>query len=390
MKIHECQADVLFRQYGIPCPDGVEIQSVEEVSEAVRALNAEKYVIKAQIHSGGRGKGGGVKVARNPREVEEISRQIMGMRLVTKQTGPAGRIVRKLLICEGIDIDKEFYLAMTLDAQNECVTMIGSAAGGTEIEEIAASTPELICKQRIGFDIGLKPYQCMKMAKDLGITGPAVQEFTGIAMNMYRLFIDKDCSLVEINPLVMTPNGHLTASDAKINFDDNALYRQKEIAELRDPYEEDEREVEASKFDLNYVQLDGNIGCMVNGAGLAMATMDIIRAYGCAPANFLDVGGGATEEKVAGAFSILLSDPNVKGILVNIFGGIMKCDVIASGIVSAAAKLNVRVPLVVRLEGTNAAKGKEILENSELTIIPASDMADAAKKVCDIVMKGGQ
>lgn len=385
MKIHEYQAASLFQQYGIPIPRSIPAFSVEEAVKAAKTLGNGPYVIKAQVHSGGRGKAGGVKFAHTLDEVRDRASEILGMTLITKQTGPQGKLVRRLLISDTISIAKEYYLSLTVDGAAERVVMIASSAGGMEIEQIASKAPEKILNLKIDSALGLRDYQARDMAAQLGMSMNETKQFIHMAKAMYRLFDEKDCSLVEINPLVVDTEGKLIAADAKINFDDNALARHPEIQSLRDKGEEDSREVEASKFDLNYIQLDGNIGCMVNGAGLAMATMDIIQAHGGSPSNFLDVGGSATEDKVSGAFSILLSDPNVAGIFVNIFGGIMRCDVIASGIVAAASRLDVKVPLVVRLEGTNADEGKHILEASGLNIVPAKDMADGAEKICALV-----
>lgn len=385
MKIHEYQAAQLFQSYGVPVPEGRAAFTVEEAEEAARQLACGPFVVKAQVHSGGRGKAGGVKSADTPAGVAERAREILGMTLVTKQTGPQGRVVRRLLVNRAVKIAREYYLSLTVDGARGCVVMIASGEGGTEIEEIAQSAPEKIYTIPIDPALGLMQYQAREMGKRLGLDAAEVRQFVPIAMALYRLFVEKDCSLVEINPLAVDMDGRLIAADAKINFDDNALFRHPDIQGLRDENEEDPRETAASRYDLNYIQLDGDIGCMVNGAGLAMATMDIIQAVGGNPANFLDVGGSATEEKVAGAFSILLSDPKVKGIFVNIFGGIMKCDVIAAGVVEAAKKLAVRVPLVVRLEGTNAQAGKKILSESGLNLTPADDMADGAQKICALV-----
>ena len=381
MKIHEYQAAALFNEYGIPTAKGVPAFTPEEAVEAARTLPEGVYVVKAQIHSGGRGKAGGVKIAKSLDEVKSYASQLLGMKLVTKQTGPEGKLVQRLFITEGVQIEKEYYVSFAVDGMSAKVVMMASAEGGTEIEEVAAKTPEKIIKQYIDPTVGIRGYQARCTADKLGLTGDEVKQFMKVASGMYNLFMAKDCSLVEINPLAKLKDGRLVAIDAKVNFDDNALFRHPELQELRDFSEEDPRETEASKYDLNYISLKGNIGCMVNGAGLAMATMDIIKYYGGEPANFLDVGGGATAEKVAGAFNILLSDKEVKGIMVNIFGGIMKCDVIAEGIVEASRKVGVSVPLVVRLEGTNAERGKEILATSGLNITPADSMADAAQKV---------
>lgn len=379
MKIHEYQAKELLALYGVPVPAGQLAENEEEAYRAAEAFGG-RCVVKAQVHCGGRGKAGGVKFAKTPSEAREIAKNMLGMTLVSKQTGPEGKTVHKVYVTEAADIAKEYYLSITADASNACLTIIASGEGGTEIEEVAEKHPELIVKEPVSILTGLKQYEAREVARKIGIPAENVKEFIAILQKIYKLYTEKDCSLVEINPLVLLKNGSLTALDAKITFDDNALPRHPELALLRDVLEEDEKEVRASKYDLNYVALDGNIGCMVNGAGLAMATMDIIGKFGGKPANFLDVGGSATEEKVTAAFEILLSDPKVKAIMVNIFGGIMKCDVIASGIVAAAAKIGIKVPVIVRLEGTNVELGKQILRESGLALISASDMADAAHK----------
>ena len=381
MKIHEYQAKELLAAYGVPVPGGQVASTPEEVYEYAKTY--EKCVIKAQIHSGGRGKGGGVKLADSPEKAKEIAEAMIGMQLVTKQTGPEGKTVRKVLVTEATDIQKEYYLSIAVDNENASLVIIASAAGGTEIEETAVNHPELIVKEPISVYEGYHNYEGIEVARRLGLTGDLRKEFLSILADMTRLFFEKDCSLVEINPLVLTGEGHLLALDAKINFDDNALMRHPDIAALRDTQEEDPKEVRASEYDLNYISLDGNIGCLVNGAGLAMATMDIIKKFGGEPANFLDVGGSATTERATAAFEILLSDPNVKAIMVNIFGGIMKCDIIAEGVVIAARNLGMTVPLIVRLEGTNVERGREILKESGLAIIPADDMADAARKAVE-------
>lgn len=378
MKIHEYQAKELLLNYGVNTEVGIICETAEEVYEA-----AEKYgkcVVKAQIHSGGRGKGGGVKLANGPDEAREIADNMLGMRLVTKQTGEEGKIVHKVLVTPASEIKKEYYLSVAVDNENAGLVIIASSAGGTEIEEVAAEHPELIVKENISIYEGFHNYNGALVAKKMNIPAILQKDFVKMLSNMVKLFVEKNCSLVEINPLIIDGNDKLFALDAKITFDDNALMRHPEISELRDILEEDPKEVKASEFDLNYISLTGNIGCLVNGAGLAMATMDIISKFGGSPANFLDVGGSATTEKVTAAFEILLSDPNVKAIMVNIFGGIMRCDIIAEGVVSAANKLGITVPLVVRLEGTNVEKGKEILKKSGLNIIAAEDMADAAHK----------
>ena len=382
MKIHEYQAAELFRAYGVRVPEGRAAATAEEAGEAARMLGAGPYVIKAQVHSGGRGKAGGVKFAQTAEEAEAKAGEILGMKLVTKQTGPEGRIVKRVLVSRAVEIAREYYVSLTVDGARERVVMIASSAGGMEIEETAKEAPEKIYTMEIDPYLGLTGYQAREMGKKLGLSAGEIKQFIALSKGLYRLFVEKDCSLVEINPLAVDGEGNLIAADAKVNFDDNALFRHSENAAMRDENEEEPRELEASKYDLNYIGLDGNIGCMVNGAGLAMATMDIIQACGGRPANFLDVGGSATAEKVAGAFAILLSDAKVECIFVNIFGGIMRCDIIAEGIVEAARKLEVKVPLVVRLEGTNAEAGKKILAESGLNITAAEDMADGAEKAC--------
>ncbi|MEG0805323.1 MAG: ADP-forming succinate--CoA ligase subunit beta [Lachnospiraceae bacterium] len=384
MKIHEYQAKSLMASYNIPVSKGVVAHNALEAWEAAKLLGG-KCIVKAQVHSGGRGKAGGVKFAQNSAEAEEVAEEMLGMNLITNQTGPEGKIVRKVLIEEPANIKNEYYLSITLDNESAGLVIIASAAGGTEIEEISETRPELIIKEPISPSTGYKSYHGRNIVKGMGIPKEMANEFIAMLGNLNRLFMEKDCSLVEINPLVITEEGKFLALDAKINFDDNALFRHKDILAMRDLEEENPKEVKASRYDLNYISLDGSIGCMVNGAGLAMATMDIIQKFGGTPANFLDVGGSATKEKVAGAFEILLSDKNVKAIMVNIFGGIMKCDVIAEGIVEAAKKIDIKVPLVVRLEGTNLELGKEILKKSGLAIISAEDMAEAAKICADKV-----
>ena len=382
MKIHEYQAAALFAAYGVRVPEGQMAKTAAEAEAAARALGEGPFVIKAQVHSGGRGKAGGVKFANTPEEAAEKAKEILGMTLVTKQTGPQGRVVQKVLVSRAMEIAREYYLSLTVDGARERVVLIASPAGGMEIEETAKTSPEKIYTMEIDPYLGMTGYQAREMGKKLGLSAAEIKQFIPLCKNLYRLFTEKDCSLVEINPLAIDGAGDLVAADAKINFDDNALFRHAEIGEMRDTNEEEPRETEAAKYDLNYIGLDGDIGCMVNGAGLAMATMDIIQAFGGSPANFLDVGGSATAEKVAGAFSILLADSKVKCIFINIFGGIMRCDVIAEGVVEAARKLAVKVPLVVRLEGTNAEAGKAILAGSGLNIVAAADMADGAEKAC--------
>jgi succinyl-CoA synthetase beta subunit len=381
MKIHEYQAKEILRKYGVATPRGVPCFSVDEAVKAARALGGKVWVVKAQIHAGGRGKGGGVKVAKSVDEVREWAGKILGMMLKTHQTGPEGQRVRRLLVEEGADIEKELYVGMVVDRATQRVALMASSEGGMEIEEVAAQTPEKIHKVFIDPGTGLKDAETDDVAKKIGIPAASVPQARSILRGLYRAFDETDASLAEVNPLILTGDGRVVALDAKINFDDNALFRHPELQVLRDLDEEDPAEVEASKYDLNYIQLDGDIGCLVNGAGLAMATMDIIKLYGGAPANFLDVGGGATTEKVTEAFKIMLRIAHLKAILVNIFGGIMKCDVIAQGVVAAAKQVSLRVPLVVRLEGTNVDLGKKILAESGLPIISANNMADAAQRV---------
>ncbi len=381
MKIHEYQAAELFRSYGLPVPEGHLAESVEEA--VLIAENLHPCVIKAQVHSGGRGKAGGVKLAHTPEDVKKITGEMLGMKLVTRQTGPEGKLVRKVYLTETVDISREYYVSVTTDNESGNLVMILSAEGGTEIEEISARFPERILKVPVSVTEGFKRYQGILASDFLGLSGGNQKELIGILQGMIRLYLEKDCSLVEINPLVLTKEGKLICLDAKVNFDDNALFRHPEIVALRDVGEEDEREYKASEFGLNYISLKGNIGCLVNGAGLAMATMDVIKAMGGEPANFLDVGGSATAEKVTAAFRILLSDENVEAIFVNIFGGIMHCDIIAEGVITAVSETGLTLPLIVRLEGTNAKEGQQLLRESGLTIIPAYDMADGAKKAVE-------
>jgi succinyl-CoA synthetase beta subunit len=382
MKIHEYQAKEILRGYGVAVPKGKLVNSAAEAVAAAKELMQGKpvSVVKAQIHAGGRGKGGGVKLAKSPEQAGEIFSQIMGMQLVTHQTGPAGQKVRKVYIEEGCDIARELYLGVTLDRASGRNTFMASSEGGVEIEEVASKHPEKILRISVDPVIGIAGYQARDLAFGLGLSGSAVNSFAKFANAMYNAYIATDASIVEINPLVVTKQGEVIALDAKINLDDNALYKHKDLAALRDPDEEDPREAQAKEFDLSYVGLEGNIGCMVNGAGLAMSTMDMIKLAGGQPANFLDVGGGADEAKVTAAFKILLGDPQVKAVLVNIFGGIMKCDVIAAGIIAAAKQVKLTIPLVVRLEGTNVNEGKALLASSGLAITPADDLGDAARK----------
>lgn len=383
MNVHEFQGKEILKQYGVPVPAGRVALSPDEAEAVAKELGGGPVVVKAQIHAGGRGKGGGVKVAKNPAEAKEAARKILGMTLVTHQTGPQGRIVNRVLVEQGCDIARELYLGVAIDRGTEKIVVMACAEGGVEIEEIAARTPEKILKAYVDPLLGMQAFQARELAFGLGLPKEQVGKAVKFILALTRAFTEKDASIAEINPLVVTKQGDLLALDAKMNFDANALFRHPDIEALRDTTEEDPRELEASKFDLSYVSLDGNIGCMVNGAGLAMATMDGIKLAGGNPANFLDVGGGATQEKVAAAFKLILADPNVKAILVNIFGGIMRCDVIANGIVAAAREVNLKVPLVVRLEGTNAAEGKQILAESGLRITPATGMKEAARKAVE-------
>ena len=381
MKIHEYQGKNLFRKHAISTPDGIPAFSVEQALDAYNQLNCGTVVVKAQIHAGGRGKGGGVKLAHNRDEVKALAKEMLGMTLITHQTGPAGKEVQRILIESGANIDKEFYAAITLDRGREMDVFMVSTEGGVEIEKVAAETPEKIIKVWINPLLGMKSFQARKLAYGLNLTDSAFKEATATFMKMYACYQDTDASLVEINPLVLTEEGHILALDSKFNFDDNALYRQKDIAEMRDLSEEDPMEVEAGRYYLNYIKLDGNVGCMVNGAGLAMATMDIIKLAGGEPANFLDVGGTASAETVKNGFRIILSDENVKAVLINIFGGIVRCDRVANGVVQAVKELGLEVPIVVRLQGTNAEEARTILRESGVSIIPAVSMKDAAEKV---------
>ncbi|MBI4388764.1 MAG: ADP-forming succinate--CoA ligase subunit beta [Nitrospinae bacterium] len=381
MKIHEYQGKELLAKYNVPVPRGILVNDKSEAAGAARKIGGNVVVVKAQIHAGGRGKGGGVKLARNAEDAERIAGEILGMNLVTPQTGPEGRLVKKVLIEEGMVIVKELYMSVLIDRQTSQVMIMASEAGGMEIEEVAAKTPEKIIKEYVDPVIGVKPFLARKIAFALNLEGEVFKQAIPFIANLYECFMKEDCSMVEINPLVATNDGRLLALDAKIAIDDNALYRRKKTFEYRDLDEEDPMEVEASKFKLNYIKMDGNIGCMVNGAGLAMATMDIIKHSGGEPANFLDVGGGASEEMIENAFRILLSDPHVKAVLINIFGGILRCDILANGVVAAARKLHVSVPVVVRMEGTNMEEGHKILNESGLNFIVANGMKDAARKV---------
>lgn len=385
MNIHEYQGKEILRKYGVSVPNGKVAFTPDEAVKASEELGSSVYVVKAQIHAGGRGKAGGVKIAKTKDEVKGFAEELLGKTLVTHQTGPEGREIKRLLIEEGCDIQKEYYVGLVLDRATSRIVLMASEEGGTEIEEVAEKTPEKIVKVVIDPAIGLQGYQAREVAFKINIPTKLVGQAVKFMTSLYNAFVEKDCSIAEINPLVVTGDGKVMALDAKLNFDSNALYRQKDILEYRDLDEEDPKEIEASKYDLSYISLDGNIGCMVNGAGLAMSTMDIIKHYGGDPANFLDVGGGATAEKVTEAFKIILSDQNVKGIFVNIFGGIMKCDVIAEGVVEATKQVGLTLPLVVRLEGTNVELGKKILSDSGLNITSAESMADGAEKIVSLV-----
>ena len=388
MNIHEYQAKKLFEQFNVATPKGAPAETPEEAERVAAGLNTSNLVVKAQIHAGGRGKGtftngfkGGVKLCTTPAEAGELAEKMLGQTLVTHQTGPTGKVVRKVLVVESVDIAREVYVAILMDRASEAPVVVASTEGGVEIERVAEEHPEKIIREPVHPLVGLQPFQALKLARQLDFRGDQLKAASKLLTNLYKLFVSLDCSLVEINPLVVTKGGEVLALDAKFNFDDNALYRHKEVLEMRDVHEEDPREVEASKFHLNYIGLEGNIACLVNGAGLAMATMDIIKYAGGAPANFLDVGGDASEQQVTEAFKILVADKNVKAILVNIFGGIMRCDVIAQGIINAVKAVSLPVPLIVRLEGTNVALGKKLLEESKLPIQAASDLAEAARTV---------
>jgi succinyl-CoA synthetase beta subunit len=381
VKIHEYQAKSLFARHGVPVPKGEVAFTPVEAAEIARRLGGGTVVVKAQIHAGGRGKGGGVKLARNPDEAERIARELIGMTLKTHQTGPEGRVVARVLVEEGLAIARELYLGLVLDRAAGRPVVMASSAGGVDIEDVAAKTPEAIFKEYVQPGAGLVPFQARKLAFALGLDGAQALKFTRVLLSLYEAFVATDASLVEINPLVVTAGGDLIALDAKMTFDDNALYRHPEIREYRDLGEEDPLEIEASKFSLNYIRLDGSIGCMVNGAGLAMATMDIIKLAGGQPANFLDVGGGANAEQIRNAFKILMADKNVRAVLINIFGGILRCDVLASGVIAAVKELDVKVPIVVRMEGTNVEEGKRMLKESGLNFANAEGMGDAADTV---------
>ena len=381
MKIHGYQAKEILRKYNVAVPNGVLISKKSEAAEATKKVGTDVVVVKAQIHAGGRGKGGGVKLAKSPAEAERHSSNILGMTLVTPQTGPEGRLVKKVLIEEGMSIAKELYMGILVDRETSQVLIMASEAGGMEIEEVAAETPEQIIKEMVDPVIGVQPYLARKIAFALNIEGAALKAIIPFIINLYNAFIKEDCSMLEINPLVITSDKRVLALDAKVDIDDNAMFRHKDTLECRDLDEEDPLEVEASKFQLNYIKLDGNIGCMVNGAGLAMATMDIIKLSGGEPANFLDVGGGADEEMIENGFRIILSDPSVKGIFINIFGGILRCDILARGVVAATKKLKIKIPVVVRMEGTNMEEGHQILKDSGLNFAIGNGMKDGAQKV---------
>ena len=381
MNIHEYQAKAVLKEYGVPVPRGAPAFSVEDAVRAASELGGPVWVVKAQIHAGGRGKGGGVKVVKSLDDVRKEAERMLGMTLVTHQTGPKGRVVNRLYIEEGAAIARELYLSLLVDRATSRVSVVASTEGGMDIEEVAAHTPEKIVSFSIDPATGVFPHHGRSLVKTLKLEGPAAKQAYSLLQSLYKAFVEKDMDMLEINPLIVTGDGGLRVLDAKVSFDSNALYRHDDMKALRDIAEEDEKEIEASNYDLSYIALDGEIGCMVNGAGLAMATMDIIKLYGSEPANFLDVGGGASKEKVTAAFKIITSDPNVKGILVNIFGGIMRCDIIAEGVIAAVKEVGLKVPLVVRLEGTNVEQGKAIIRDSGLNVIAANDLSDAAEKV---------
>ena len=384
MNIHEYQAKKLLKKFGAPVPNGVHGSTTEEILNKTKLLNTEKYVLKAQIHSGGRGKAGGIKITNTLEELKQAADQILGKTLVTNQTGPKGKKVKKLYVEESSNIDKEFYLSCLVDRAKSKIAFISCLEGGMDIEEIAIKKPEKIITTRVDVEKEISDTDCERIIEVFKLEYDAKDQAIDLIKSIYKIFIEKDASLIEINPLVLTKENNILCLDAKINFDDNAIFRHPDISELRDLNEEDPIEIEAKKKELSYIKLDGNIGCMVNGAGLAMATMDIIKLFGGSPANFLDVGGGASKDKVSAAFKMILSDKNVKGILINIFGGIMRCDVLALGVVEAAKEMKIDIPIVVRLAGTNYEKGKKILEESKLKIISASDLSEAAKKIVEV------
>ncbi len=385
MNIHEHQAKKILKKYGATVPDGVYSFDVKDLIEKAKILKTDKYVLKAQIHAGGRGKAGGVKIVENIQNLEAEARKLLGKTLITHQTGPSGREVKRLYVEVSSEISKEFYLSCLVDRASSKIAFISSDQGGMDIEEVANKTPEKIITTKVDLNDEIADNDCKKIIKVFNLDDQASKQAASLIKSIYKMFIDTDANLVEINPLILTKDNNIVCLDAKMNFDDNALFKHPDILELRDINEEEDNEIEASKHDLAYIKLDGSIGCMVNGAGLAMATMDIIKLYGEEPANFLDVGGGASKEKVSAAFKIILSDKNVKGILINIFGGIMRCDVLAQGVVEAAKEIKIEVPLVVRLAGTNFEEGKKILDNSGIKIISASDLSDAAKKIVEAI-----
>ncbi|MEQ1759138.1 MAG: ADP-forming succinate--CoA ligase subunit beta [Vicinamibacterales bacterium] len=387
MKIHEYQAKSVLARFKVPVPRGEVAFSPAEAGEIARRLGGDIVVVKAQIHAGGRGKGGGVKLAKSADEAEQLAKQMIGMTLVTHQTGPEGKKVGRVLIEEGLQIERELYLSIVIDRASACPVIIASAAGGMDIEEVAASHPEQILREVVNRGTGIIPFQARKLAFGMGLSGPAANKLTTVLQAIYKAFVETDASMIEINPLILTKGGDLLALDAKVTFDDNAMYRHPDLRDLRDTTEEDPLEVEASKFSLNYIRLDGTIGCMVNGAGLAMATMDIIKLAGGEPANFLDVGGGANAEQIRNAFKILMSDKNVKAVLINIFGGILRCDVLAQGVIAAVTELGVPVPIVIRMEGTNVEEGKRLLRESGLNFATADSMGEAADKVVALAKK---
>jgi succinyl-CoA synthetase beta subunit len=388
VKIHEYQAKSVLARFGVPVPRGEVALTAAEAGDIARRLGGPVSVVKAQIHAGGRGKGGGVKLARSTAEAEDLAKQMLGMTLITHQTGPEGKKVGRVLIEEGVDIDRELYLSIVIDRAAACPVIIASAAGGMDIEEVAASEPEKILREYVNRGTGIIPFQARKLAFGMGLQGPAANRLVKILDAVYKAFIETDASMIEINPLILTRSGELLALDAKVAFDDNALYRHPDLRDFRDVTEEDPLEVEASKFSLNYIRLDGNIGCMVNGAGLAMATMDIIKLAGGEPANFLDVGGGANAEQIKNAFRILMADKNVKAVLINIFGGILRCDVLAQGVIAAVQELGVPVPIVIRMEGTNVEEGKRMLKESGLNFATADSMGEAADRVVGAAREG--
>ncbi len=389
MKIHEYQAKEILKRYGVPIPKGGMAETPEGARKIAEGVGGKGIVVKAQIHAGGRGKGGGVRVVNNPEEAEEATREILGMTLITHQTGPTGRLVRKVLIEEKMDIQEELYLGVVIDRSKACPVIMASREGGVEIEKVAERAPEKIIKEWVEPSVGLRPFQVNKIGYGLGFEAVQIGKLRNIITGLYRAFYEKDCLLAEINPLVLTQAGDFVALDAKMNFDDNGLYRHKEISELRDPNEETPLEVEASQYNLNYIKLDGNVGCMVNGAGLAMATMDIIKVLGAEPANFLDVGGGATVEMVKNGFKILMSDPDVRVVFINIFGGILRCDTLAKGVTEAVREVKVNVPIVIRLEGTNVEEGRRILRDSGLNFTVALSMQEGAQKVIEALKAKG-